>query len=843
MTNKSILILSQGPVPTPEHNKVEGGGLRCWGLAKGLRANNKDLAVAVAYHESYRQVDFTERYENIDIVTWNIEAVDELIATYDTILVSYCMGDLSVKIADSIRPDQQLILDCYVPIYVEVSARNSDEIDREYHAFHADIGRWAHVLRRGDIFLCAHEAQRKYYRGVLSAVGRINPVTYGQDLLLTVPYGIYRKKPIATEKPITKLMPKGSTEKKILWFGGIYPWFDLRGLVDAVGLLNKSLPAKLVIVGAKNPFNNHPDFVRPYNELIDHIKKTNAQDFVIAQDWIEFEKRADWYLDSDVVVVINKEGEENELSWRTRLVDFLWADLPLLTNGGDFLGERLIANNAAEKLHGLSPEIIADDLYKTLKDTVKLKELKNNLANLKEQYYWDVVTKKLEQSVVNGTRARDLENYGDQTLVSVSPQSTLGKFKKAATKGRMLPAYARKHGVHSTYFLIKTIAHNQFRKVGLGGRKTPSIVMIAHQLDLSGAPYVFMDLVSAIKDTKAPIEFHTFNPIHKQNILRLNKLKIKPKIHVSKDIGMDFCKGDVVVLNTVAHSVTLKHSIYDALNNNIVDRLVWFIHEDEPQLLFGKTEAKRLKKLLNQDKLIMYLAAEKALINYQKFFHNTTNIRKQPYKYVIPERFHKIRTEKDFEKLKFILVGNVGDGRKGQLPILYAFRAFIDQYYTQNPKLYRDFELSYIGLSLHDFLSKQIIEHAPKLLGKRFKHYGQVPHERSSELMMKSNVTLCYSLRECLPLFVFEGMAAGHPIMRNDSSGMEEQLFVGKNGFYLDSSDYNQVVLQIEVIANIKKTSNVQLAAMSKYANVVARRQSSYSYEPMVEVITASFIK
>ncbi len=840
---RRCIIVSQGPVPTPEHTKVEGGGLRCWGLAQGLRANNKDLEITVAYHESYRQPGFTDRHEDIDIATWNINEIDELINAYDTVIVSYCMGELSVKIADCIRPDQQLILDCYVPIYVEVSARDSDEIDREYHAFHADVGRWSHVLRRGDVFLCASEAQRKYYRGVLSAVGRINPVTYGQELLLTVPYGIYRKKPVAGEKPITKLLANDSTEKKILWFGGIYPWFDLRGLVDAIGLLNKSLPAKLVIVGAKNPFNDHPDFVRPYNDLIEHIEKTNAQDFVIVQDWIEFDKRADWYLDSDMVVVINKEGEENELAWRTRLVDFIWADLPLLTNGGDPLGESLIAGHAAQKLNGLSPEIIAEDLRNILRDSEKVKQLKRNLTSLKDQYYWDTVTAKLEQFISSSIRAKDIQNYGDQQIVLAASLNSKARFNKAASKARLLPSYARKHGLRSTYFLVRTVANNQFKKVGLGGRKTPSIVMVSHQLDLSGAPYVFLDLVEAIKSSNEilPIEFHTFNPIHKDNIVRLNKLKIKPRIHASKDIGLQFCKGDVVIFNTVAHSETMKESVYGALEDNTVGRLVWFIHEDDPEQLFGKREKKRLKKLLEQDKLIMYIAAKKAVNNYQLFFENTKNIRRQPYKYVIPEHFHKVRNPADFDKLKFLLVGNVADGRKGQLPILYAFKMFLDQFYDLNPRLYRDIEVSYVGLTRHDFLSKQIILHAPKLLGERFQHHGQVPHERSSELMMQANVTICYSLRECLPLFVFEGMAAGHPIMRNDSSGMEEQLFAGKNGFYLDTTDFNQVVSQIETIANIEKTSSIKLAAMSKYSNEIARQQADNSYAPIIKNITESF--
>ena len=134
---KSCIILSQGPVPTPEHTKVEGGGLRCWGLAKGLRANDPTLKLTVAYHDSYKKEPFTDSHEDIAITTWDIESLAELLAEYDSVLVSYCMGPLSVKVVDVIRPDQQLILDCYVPIYVEVSARDTNDLDSEYHAFNA----------------------------------------------------------------------------------------------------------------------------------------------------------------------------------------------------------------------------------------------------------------------------------------------------------------------------------------------------------------------------------------------------------------------------------------------------------------------------------------------------------------------------------------------------------------------------------------------------------------------------------------------------------------------------------------------------------------------------------
>ncbi len=752
--SKRCLVLSYGPVPTPEHKKVEGGGLRCWGLAKGLKANDPDLKVTVAYHQSYKQDNFTDKYEDIGIDTWNIDDVNELLTGYDAVVVSYCMGDLSVAVADAVRPDQQLILDCYVPIYVEVSARDSDDLDREYNAFHADVGKWAHVLERGDLFLCSSEPQRDYYKGVLSALGRINPVTYNEELIRIVPYGIYRENPKATEKPISKLIGKSKEDvKKILWFGGIYPWFDLKNLVDAVKRLNEKIPAKLVIVGAKNPFNSHPDFVRPYEELIEYINSDpTIKNLVVLQDWVDFEKRADWYLDSDIVVVINKIGEENKLAWRTRLVDFMWADLPIITNGGDPLGTILLDNDAAVELSGLRAEDISKDLYETLHDGKKLSELRSNISSLKKQFYWDVSTKQLSSDIQEHKQAQDLVTYGKQSIKLPKPAiGKVAKVKKIAKKSRMLPTYARKYGTKNTYYAVRTKVRNQLRRrANIGVRTKPGVVMIAHQLDHSGAPYVFMDLTKSILEAQPniPLEFHTFNPTHKDNIVGLNKMGIKPNIHIVKEVEIPLTKGDTVVLNTVAHATSLKANIYSSLESGIANKLVWFIHEDEPEHIFDPKEKNRIQKLLEKDKIIIFIAAKKALGNYQEYFENTKNIRKQSYKYVIPKKFHKIRKANDFDELSFILPGTVGDGRKGQLPIFYAFKAFIDKYYEKNKEAYRNFELVYVGLS-DDFLSRQIRKHAPKLLGNKFKNHGKVSHEKSMELMMNSNMTICYSLGEC----------------------------------------------------------------------------------------------
>jgi glycosyltransferase involved in cell wall biosynthesis len=462
---KRCLILSYGPVPTPEQNRAEGGGLRCWGLAKGLFSQKANIEITVAYKEDYRKETFTDKYEGINIATWNAGGLPSLIKGYDTIIISYCMGELSNEVTRLVRPDQQLVLDCYVPIYLEISARGSADLAGEYAAFESEVENWAKVLRRGDLFLCANDNQKRFYQGVLAALGRINPATYGEELILVAPYGIYRDKPVQTDKPIDRLMGANGKDgvKRLLWFGAIYPWFDLRKLVDAVNIINKTVPTKLIIVGAKNPFNYHPDFVRRYEELIEHIDKNKeSQRNTVIQEWVNFDERANWYLGSDLVILINKIGDENELAWRTRLVDFMWADLPIVTNGGDPLGEELIAGGAAARLEHTDAEGMANDLIGLLSREEQLSSLRKNIAAQRSKFYWDVVTKSLCSHILAHTHPRDIKDFG---LLKNLPQNVSKTHKstlrKVARKAKMAPVYYKKYGVRKT---ISHIAHRGIKR-------------------------------------------------------------------------------------------------------------------------------------------------------------------------------------------------------------------------------------------------------------------------------------------------------------------------------------------------------------------------------------------
>jgi glycosyltransferase involved in cell wall biosynthesis len=838
--SKRLLIVSHGPVPTPEHVHVEGGGLRCWGLARGIRSHSTDLEITVAYHDHYEKPNPTTEFEGIRIATWNHETIGSLATGFDSVLISYCMGEHAVRLVRGLRGDQQLILDCYVPIFTEVSARDSADVVREQAEYLREIGSWTEPLRRGDYFLCAHRAQERYYQGVLGALGRINPLTYGRPMILRVPYGIDRDEPRVEDRPLSRLV--GGTAKKVLWFGGIYPWFDARGLIDAVAMVNVRLPTRLVIVGARNPFNFHPALLAKYQELADYVRRPEFQDLVFMQDWVDFHRRADWYLDADLVVTINRPGDENALSWRTRLVDFTWAGVPVATNGGDPLGEDLIAAGAAARIASLEPEAMAGTLASLLEEPGALQALRQKVGAFKQGLYWDVVTEPLARAIESGARAPDLTTALPVDRLpghdSALPRARLARIVRLARK---VPKHLRQHGIKATVGIIGQLLARRLRLHAPDGAKTqPGIVVLAHRLDLSGAPYVLVDAVAEMvaQGLRRHLRLFTYQPVHASNLERLAGLGVPTTLLPHADAVPPLVAGDVVLLNTIGVSPAVRHALFSALERGVVKQLFWYVHEDAPERIFSDSETARIRRLSHEGNLTIVTLSRQACRRYRRHFG--VDILLEPHRVDLPEKYHIVRDADDFETLRFILPGTFLDGRKGQHAVLYALAAFFRQYYEPDPTSYREFTLTFVGVE-DDWYSRQVVRHR-KILGDRLIIRSKTTRESCLDLIRAANVTVCYSQSEVLPIFVVEGMIAGHPILRNDCSGVDEQLEPGVNGFPLDSDDFWQVVETFERILHRRKTTNEQLAAMSARSYAMALTQRENRYQTLIAGVRSAFL-
>lgn len=449
---RTCLVLSDSPVPSPGRTRVEGGGLRSWGLARGLTLNAAGFSVVLAEPADAGSSDahaLPTLHEGVAIRTWTRESLDLLVKSFDTVVVSYC-GQTAPAVLAALLPHQQLVLDCNVPIYVEVSARGSaarggSALDQEYRGFLGFVPEVNRALVRGDLFLCASEKQKLFYQGVLSALGRVNPVTYGVDLLKLVPYGVHETASRAAARPIDALTRRpGST--RLLWFGALYPWFDISLLLEAVARLNDSgRDVTLTIVGARNPASTNSDFIATFNAFDDLMTRPRFRAHTYLQEWVDYRDCADWFANADLGVMISKPGLENSLAWRTRLVDMVGGKLPVATNPGDPLGDWLIERHAAAPLQVGDATELAHSLAAALASKESLANLRTSLDGVRRELTWQSVTRELAGDIRSGGLAPDRSAHY-LAMVPV-PESRARRFRnKVVRKIRAVARHGRDEG-------------------------------------------------------------------------------------------------------------------------------------------------------------------------------------------------------------------------------------------------------------------------------------------------------------------------------------------------------------------------------------------------------------
>ena len=147
---------------------------------------------------------------------------------------------------------------------------------------------------------------------------------------------------------------------------------------------------------------------------------------------------------------------------------------------------------------------------------------------------------------------------------------------------------------------------------------------------------------------------------------------------------------------------------------------------------------------------------------------------------------------------------------------------------------YRPFTVTLVGMT-DDFIGKQIRAIGSSVLGERLESVPTLPHERALEMTETCNAVICCSFNEALPVYVSEGMAMGHIVLRNDSGGMEEQLAEGVNGFRIDGRDIRQVARVLELVLNKQAMTDARLQAMGRASQEMIAGVGTTSYVEALE--------
>jgi glycosyltransferase involved in cell wall biosynthesis len=234
-------------------------------------------------------------------------------------------------------------------------------------------------LLRGDLFLCASEAQRLFYLGALLATGRVNPIAFESDpnldaLLRIAPFGVGRASSSSAK----------SSESHDVLFGAIYDWYDPMLAIETVAIARASLPDITLT------FTTHPNpSLTPQGKLADAVKvvKQKGYEFVRFEPWVAYEERAAFFARFGAALMTFPRSIETDLSMRTRVYDYIWGGLPIVTSSAPGTDELLARYGAGSIVSSNSPNDLADALVRVLRD--EHARMREGAKRFVDEHQWD----------------------------------------------------------------------------------------------------------------------------------------------------------------------------------------------------------------------------------------------------------------------------------------------------------------------------------------------------------------------------------------------------------------------------------------------------------------------
>jgi len=386
---------------------MAGPGIRFYEFAKIL-SNYLDVTLLTPNKIDIDTEGFKTRQYKID----NYKSLQRYIENSDIILIQ---GHILYYFPFLKNFKGKIIVDLYNPFNLESLEMFKDSnMEERIRIDKNNLNILKFQLTIGDFFICASEKQRDYWIGMLNAVGRINPYNYDSDstlrnLIDIVPSGIPSEPPLRSNLSIMDVIPNIKEEDIIiLWGGGIWNWLDPITAIKALWEITRSRKdIKLVFMGIKHPDPKLPEM----KKCIEAIKLARELDLyekdVFFNEWAPYKLRQTFLLGSDVGLSIHHERIETEFSYRTRVMDYIWARLPVITTEGDSIAKMVKVENIGEVVkcedtHQLSRVIESMATNKSLKEIYR-----KNLNKIAPGFYWENVTRPLVKYCVNSYYAVD----------------------------------------------------------------------------------------------------------------------------------------------------------------------------------------------------------------------------------------------------------------------------------------------------------------------------------------------------------------------------------------------------------------------------------------------------
>lgn len=386
--------------------QMAGPGIRAWQIAQALAAEHEVQLVTTSLA--------SVTHPDLAVRSVDDRGLADLERWCDVLVFQ---GWLVTGRAFLLESEKVLVADIYDPLHLEQLEQGRDEGEQARRkAVKGATEVLNEQLVRGDFFLCANDRQRDFWLGQLAAVGRVNPRTYDEDptlesLIAVVPFGVPDEPPVRTRPAVKGVVPGiGPDDTLILWGGGVYNWFDPLTLIRAVDRLRRRRPAvRLLFMGMRHPNPDIPEMRMAVatRALADELGLTGSHVF-FNEGWVPYGDRQNYLLEADVGVSTHHAHLETALSSRTRILDYLWASLPVVSTEGDVLADFVASRGIGLTVPPGDVEALEEALFRIVDDEGFRKTCRENATDVLPELAWSRVLRPLVEFCRHPRRAPDL---------------------------------------------------------------------------------------------------------------------------------------------------------------------------------------------------------------------------------------------------------------------------------------------------------------------------------------------------------------------------------------------------------------------------------------------------
>lgn len=387
-----VLIIS----PNVIGSSMAGPGIRSWEFAKAL-SKQHDIVLISPNSSDLKPEGFTLIPRSELNRSKAIQGAQVMIVQNLTLPLA-----LFAK-----RRGLRVIVDAYDPVPLELLEVFRDEpLKIREDKIQSSIKSLEFNFKMGDAFLCASEKQRDLWLGFLLAHKGITSLRYDADtslrnLIDVVPFGLPEMPPKKTGPGFREKYNFSPSDHIVLWGGGIWNWFDPLSLIKAIHLLGQSRSdIKLVFMGIINPDPAIAQMAmcRQAIELAKELGVMNKSVY-FNEGWVPYDERQNYLLEASIGVSTHFDHLETRFSFRTRMLDYIWAKLPILATTGDSFAELIQQHDLGLVVPYCDEQAIAKAICTLLDNTAMRKRIQANLTEFQGHYYWSSLVKPIDKMI------------------------------------------------------------------------------------------------------------------------------------------------------------------------------------------------------------------------------------------------------------------------------------------------------------------------------------------------------------------------------------------------------------------------------------------------------------